>query len=165
MKMSQFTRNYSFWFFFLNYNRTDFHTNTNSLIRTHTHTRARAGTHCDQLLALVFFSFLDIMLRVSPADLFQSSLHSPPRCSIRASTNCLNMHTLFIYNYLQKKKAEFASATPGQNRDVVRQAVWKTRLSSVDPCQLFHDLNNLVHGGFTLHAAAVIDLKSSRTKQ
>lgn len=42
---------------------------------------------------------------------------------------------------------------------------WKTRLSLVDPCQLFHDLNNLVHGGFTLHAAAVIDLKSNRTKQ
>lgn len=28
----------------------------------------------------------------------------------------------------------------------------------VDPCQLLHNLNDLIHGGFTLHATAVIDL-------
>lgn len=28
----------------------------------------------------------------------------------------------------------------------------------VDPCQLLHNLNDLIHGGFTLHATAVINL-------
>lgn len=29
----------------------------------------------------------------------------------------------------------------------------------VDPRQLLHDLNDLVHGGLALHAAAVVDLE------
>lgn len=34
----------------------------------------------------------------------------------------------------------------------------------VDPCQLLHNLNDLIHGGFTLHATAVIDLGSGDRK-
>lgn len=29
----------------------------------------------------------------------------------------------------------------------------------MDPRQLLHDLNDLVHGGLSLHAAAVVDLE------
>lgn len=35
----------------------------------------------------------------------------------------------------------------------------------VDPCQLLDNLNDFVHSGFTLHAAAVIDLELNHMKQ
>lgn len=71
------------------------------------------------------------------------------------------MHTLFIYNYLQKK-AEFASPHIGPEQLSGSAGSPDDGVRLVDPCQLFHNLNNLVHCGFTLHAAAVIDLKSSK---
>lgn len=64
------------------------------------------------------------------------------------------MHTLFIYNYLQICKTQ---TVPFQRHS---SSSGPSSLSAglVDPRQLLHYLNDLVHCGFTLHAAAVIDL-------
>lgn len=73
------------------------------------------------------------------------------------------MHALFIYNYLQFCKAQTIPLlavlliAPYKDPPITqRGSGW--RLGLVDPRQLFHNLNDLVHCGFTLHAAAVIDL-------
>lgn len=73
------------------------------------------------------------------------------------------MHTLFIYNYLQICKTQTApfvvalNIIPPQDPPLAQQGTgWRSGL--VDPRQLLHNLNDLVHCGLTLHAAAVIDL-------
>lgn len=74
------------------------------------------------------------------------------------------MHTQFIYNYLH------ICGTRNRPRCVVPR-LQGTFLETqrgvrlVDPRQLLHNLNDLVHCGFTLHAAAVIDLKLNVSKQ
>lgn len=80
------------------------------------------------------------------------------------------MHTLFIYNYLQIWKTQavrFLAVLPIiPPRDpplAQRGSGWRSRL--VDPRQFLYNLNDLIHCGFTLHAAAVIDLKLNDTKQ
>lgn len=75
------------------------------------------------------------------------------------------MHTLFIYNYLQicKTQVKFASSPffPSFLLWPLLSLIgggsgWWLRL--VDPRQLLHNLNDLIHCGFTFHAAAIIDL-------
>lgn len=76
----------------------------------------------------------------------------------------MTMRTLFIYNYLHicKTTKPFPSSASSLRLGTVPSLArrgsrchWKL----VDPCQLLYNLNHLVHCGFTLHAAAVIDLK------
>lgn len=72
--------------------------------------------------------------------------------------------SLFIIIYKKnKEKKSLLLPTSAQNSGSAGSL--DDGLKLVDPCQLFHNLNNLVHCGFTLHAAAVIDLKSGKAKQ
>lgn len=82
----------------------------------------------------------------------------------RTCTDCL---FIIIYKICKTQTVPFlvviahhSSSGLASHSARVQMAVWL-----VNPRQLLHDLNDLVHCGFTLHAAAVIDLKSSDTKQ
>lgn len=75
-------------------------------------------------------------------------------------------HCLFIIIYISAKNqtVPFVSVfTTPRDRPLARRGSrchWKL----VDPCQLLYYLNHLVHCGFTLHAAAIIDLKLNDTE-
>lgn len=77
------------------------------------------------------------------------------------------MHSLFIYNYLQICKTQtvpFLVVLPIiPPQDSLTQQGLRWRLRLVDSRQLLHNLNDLIHCGFTLHAAPIIDLKSNDT--
>lgn len=79
----------------------------------------------------------------------------------------LHMHTLLrlkiIYNSKQnpRRRRGFAPKAPGREP---RLSLSACRRPLVDPRQLLHDLNDFVHGGLALHAAAVVDLEPGDRK-
>lgn len=60
-------------------------------------------------------------------------------------------HHLFIVIYTSGKPPHHSSSFNGPPPE--------RRATLVDPRQLLHDLDHLVHCGLTLHAATIIDLK------
>lgn len=150
---------------------TQYSTQTQSHMLAHTH------THSDQCLHFGLFVVQTGCYTLRPETCLNEECYahhvapSGPRRLTNLEVWRTNMHTPFIYNYLQiwKTQAKFTCSLLRPSL-LLRTLLllsggpeWRLRL--VDPRQLLHNLNDLVHCGFTLHAAAVIDLKLSDTKQ
>lgn len=142
-------------FFFL-FIVTHFSTQTQSHMRSHTHTLTRTHTHT-QTKCRHFGLFV-----------VQTGCYTLRPETLVSEIRRTNMHTLLIYNYLQicKTQVKFASSSfslllrplllLSLSGGLRGGSGWRSRL--VDPRQLLHNLNDLIHCGFTFHAAAIIDL-------
>ncbi len=143
-----------------------FHTDAVAHAHAHTHTQ----THTDQCL---YFGLLVVQTGcytirpserrelLSSCSTFRASMVDKSlKPKGRTCTHCL-----FIIIYKSAKHMTSSLPLPGSGtstRLLSRGSGWSWGL--VDPRQLLHNLNDFVHCGFTLHAAAVIDLKHKDTK-